>query len=395
MRLEVIVESEDPKIFPLNQSEIMIGSGESCDIILNAEGISRKHLKVISSGDQYFVVDQGSTNGSYINEERLIPGGKMDFTSFFPVRLGDNVFLTLLSDEEAADSELSSFAKKIEERDKLINLDDSDATRAISLNKLSKTPKTLEIQQAKKSKSTAIKKKLVAIDKQEDNRFGKTGLFVFLLIAAGIYYHFDQKKRPATVDRVNESTVTQNSAPTPQVKIPPKIEWKIQSEDLISKARMEIYLNDLKCFNPEEKFFCDSIPDKSEKDGVIQVGGSFVFLLEQKKWIEIAKQLLGIQIQNKATGESSVYSPELYRIGLLLSVKRLLTLNNTQNFKDMNFYMVLYDGDAVENIVKYVFAIKRLSIEQIIPYLDDFNLNRVKQYGVQSIRDSENYYSFY
>ena len=102
MRLEVLVVNGDVQVFPLNRPKIIIGSGESSDIVLKTEGVSRKHVFVLVEDDQYYVVDQGSTNGTFINEERLQPGKKVEFTSFFPVRLGENVLLTLLSDDESS-----------------------------------------------------------------------------------------------------------------------------------------------------------------------------------------------------------------------------------------------------------------------------------------------------
>lgn len=403
MRLEVLVESEDPKIFPLNQSEILIGSGDICDIILDADGISRKHVKVLTMADQFFVVDQGSTNGTYINEERLIPGRKTDFTSYFPVRLGDKVFLTLLSDEEAADSDLSSFAKKMEEHQRTVILDSSDSsdsTRAFSVNQLNKTSKTLELQQAKKSRSAAVKKKAaVTQNKNEKSGMGLSLIFILILIGGGVYYQmFYQKAENVPVAEKKEASPV---APNEKVTTPgpvqeaPKIEWKIAEEDILPKAKMEVYLNDLKCFNPEEKFFCDLMPNKSEKDGVIQVGESFVFLIEQKKLIEAAKQLLQIKVAPQLGPESTVYSLELYKVGMILGIRTLLTPKNTQNFKGMNFYIAIYDETATENIVKYVVAVKQISIEQITPFMDDFNISRVREFGSRAIQDSEIYYTFY
>lgn len=398
MRLEVIVESEEPKIFPLNQSEILIGSGDICDIILDADGISRKHVKILVIGDNFYVVDQGSTNGTYINEERLIPGRKTDFTSYFPVRLGDKVFLTLLSDEEAADSDLSSFAKKIEEHERTLNFDTSDSTKAFSVNELNRTPKTLELQQAKKTRSTAVKNKSISThSKTKKSNLGLPLLFIIILVGGGIYYKiFDREVGSIEVAKKARPVVEDKQLiEQPQVKEPPKIEWKISEEELLPKSKMEIYLNDLKCFNPEEKFFCDLMPNKSEKDGVIQVGESFVFLVEQKKLIEAAKQLLQIEVQQQLGGEVQVFSLELYKVGMILAMRALLTLKNTENYKDMNFYIAIYDENGSENIIKYVAAIKRSALEQFVPFLDDFNINRIKQFGSRAIKDSEIYYSFY
>jgi pSer/pThr/pTyr-binding forkhead associated (FHA) protein len=103
MRLEISIEHEKNRIYPLNKlknSVLTIGSHHDCDIQLSVEGVSRRHIQIITQGEEFFALDLGSTNGSYINEERLMPGQKVPFTSFFPIRLGAFVLLTLLSDED-------------------------------------------------------------------------------------------------------------------------------------------------------------------------------------------------------------------------------------------------------------------------------------------------------
>jgi pSer/pThr/pTyr-binding forkhead associated (FHA) protein len=68
MRIEILVDgSEEPQIYPINKQKLVLGSGETCDVIIPSEQISRKHLIIAAEGDSYFVIDQGSTNGSFIN----------------------------------------------------------------------------------------------------------------------------------------------------------------------------------------------------------------------------------------------------------------------------------------------------------------------------------------
>lgn len=117
MRIEITVEGQEPITHKLTKEKTLLGAGSDSDIVVQAEGISRKHVMILAEGDQFFVVDQGSTNGAFINEERLVPGQRASFTSFFPVKLGAQVTIALLSDEEAGQSfefakELSAQAEK-------------------------------------------------------------------------------------------------------------------------------------------------------------------------------------------------------------------------------------------------------------------------------------------
>jgi predicted component of type VI protein secretion system len=101
MRIEITIEGQEPITHKLTKDKTLLGAGSDCDILVEAEGLSRKHVMILAEGDQFFVVDQGSTNGAFINEERLVPGQRASFTSFFPIRLGAHVTIALLSDEES------------------------------------------------------------------------------------------------------------------------------------------------------------------------------------------------------------------------------------------------------------------------------------------------------
>jgi hypothetical protein len=55
------------KRWPLNKSELTIGRGEDCDIVLPDRQVSRHHFRVVRDDDGYNVEDLGSKNGTYIN----------------------------------------------------------------------------------------------------------------------------------------------------------------------------------------------------------------------------------------------------------------------------------------------------------------------------------------
>lgn len=112
MKIEITVEGTEPITHPLTKPKMVLGSGADCDIVVAASGVSRHHLTVSVVDDQYFVTDMGSTNGTFINDDRLVPGQKAEFTSFFPVKLGGLVTLALLSDDEVTESSFE-FAKAV------------------------------------------------------------------------------------------------------------------------------------------------------------------------------------------------------------------------------------------------------------------------------------------
>jgi hypothetical protein len=55
----------------LAQAPILIGRGADAAIRLDDDYVSTRHARIASSGDQWFVEDLGSTNGTYIGSHRL------------------------------------------------------------------------------------------------------------------------------------------------------------------------------------------------------------------------------------------------------------------------------------------------------------------------------------
>lgn len=55
----------------LAQAPILIGRGTDAAIRLDDDYVSTRHARIAASGDQWFVEDLGSTNGTYIGTVRI------------------------------------------------------------------------------------------------------------------------------------------------------------------------------------------------------------------------------------------------------------------------------------------------------------------------------------
>ncbi|HEY0077617.1 MAG TPA: FHA domain-containing protein [Pyrinomonadaceae bacterium] len=85
------------KEFPISEDETHIGrwdadGGIFPDVDLDSDDleakVSRRHARITRRGEQYFIEDLGSTNGTFINRgRRLLPGDRQ------PLRDGDEVIV--------------------------------------------------------------------------------------------------------------------------------------------------------------------------------------------------------------------------------------------------------------------------------------------------------------
>ena len=77
------------QIFELNKPTINIGRDISNDFVINDAEVSRKHARLTLEGDRYQVEDLNSTNGTYVDGQRLI--GPHLLAVGEVVMFGDNV----------------------------------------------------------------------------------------------------------------------------------------------------------------------------------------------------------------------------------------------------------------------------------------------------------------
>ena len=57
--------------YPLDRPVVVVGRDNECDIALAGPIVSRKHCRLVASGDTYVVEDLGSHNGTYLNGVRV------------------------------------------------------------------------------------------------------------------------------------------------------------------------------------------------------------------------------------------------------------------------------------------------------------------------------------
>ena len=81
-----IYSLEDTKELPLSGDHLSIGRSDAADLPLNDDGLSRVHATIYRDGDRVWILDEASTNGTYVNEVPVPPTGS-------PLKDGDEISL--------------------------------------------------------------------------------------------------------------------------------------------------------------------------------------------------------------------------------------------------------------------------------------------------------------
>ena len=407
MRLEVLVGNSDPQIFPLNRQKILIGSHEGCDIILQADGVSRKHLIVTIEDDNYFVTDQGSVNGSFINDERLVPGRRVEFTSFFPVRIGDNILITLLSDEEASDigftSELNNFVK--EEISKPAAKPSTsyssslqDATRAISLKDLQQT-KTENL--IKKRTESLNKKKSSAQPKKIDDKKRMKWVLFFALFFFGLTFYWNVFLRPSEDQGI---LAEQNEQPIQKVEIqkavpPPPPAFKLVDESiLVPKEKYAEILQNMQCMTDVEKYFCEKI--KSQEKSSVQVGTNLFIFFDGNEYYTKAKDFLKapVIIEGELVPVEKIeqYKKDLLFVSMLLYFYQEIPRDlDTKLFKDLNLIFVMRVKVDDQTVDYGTLAILPETLEKFLPALEQKHFELTRKFGAETLNFLKEYFRYF
>ena len=107
MNLKIESGGEERIFVFQDKTKISVGSSPSCDISLQEDGVESVHLQIHEKNGEYFVEDMGTKGATFINSKSLETNKLEPFNSFFPIKLGQDVFVYLLDEVPSINSELS------------------------------------------------------------------------------------------------------------------------------------------------------------------------------------------------------------------------------------------------------------------------------------------------
>lgn len=91
MALSVVIRSGDlkaPATITFDAPRIVIGRGDGCEVRLPDPSVSHRHASIRQRGTDYVIVDEGSTNGTFVGPVRLSPQAPRVIRSGDLVRVG-------------------------------------------------------------------------------------------------------------------------------------------------------------------------------------------------------------------------------------------------------------------------------------------------------------------
>lgn len=88
--------------FPLDAPPLVLGRDPRNSIVIDHPQVSRRHARLIQRGDTWIIEDLDSTNGTFVNDRRLV--GPHPLTTGDIVGLGEAVLLTFQEGEPTSDA---------------------------------------------------------------------------------------------------------------------------------------------------------------------------------------------------------------------------------------------------------------------------------------------------
>ncbi len=85
-------DSSSGKELELTRPEIIIGRDPGVDLVIPSPAVSRRHARLMRDGETYMLEDLGSSNGTFVNGERL--RGRSALKSGDQIRLGQAITIT-------------------------------------------------------------------------------------------------------------------------------------------------------------------------------------------------------------------------------------------------------------------------------------------------------------
>ncbi|MCR4315600.1 MAG: FHA domain-containing protein [Planctomycetes bacterium] len=70
-------EKETGKTIAIQKSEFVVGRKEQCDYMIKTPYVSKQHFKIFLQGEDWFILDCGSANGTFVNDKQVVSATRL------------------------------------------------------------------------------------------------------------------------------------------------------------------------------------------------------------------------------------------------------------------------------------------------------------------------------
>lgn len=362
MLLKLEINSQNPAVYKTEMLEFYAGSGDGSHLVIGESSVSKKHLRVLFQTGQWFVIDQDSTNGTFLNGQKLVPWVKAEFNYFDTLSLGAHVTLVFMKDSEDYD------VLEVPTIPQGANNPEHEKTKVISIEEFKSSQLKAE---QKRQKEQQLKRARIAREKKlEYDRISTTIIICLVILLLGFV---SNKIYQARKTKIRKETIIKRLKNKNEADLEIELEilgYRIYRAGLL-KRNFLISLYPLKKCNQAQTIpYCKKNPTIK---GVIAHEKSLIFFLDEEEWVQKSMTL----VENKKFDKKI-----LHRLAILLVLAR--NFKNFEDLEDKNIYLSFFSVDEQGySRLGFVGALKGENLEYILP---EFKESVV--YGEKSIKKS-------
>jgi pSer/pThr/pTyr-binding forkhead associated (FHA) protein len=367
MFIKVNRENADPEVFEVpDQAELIIGSRDGCDFLISEPTISRKHLKLISEKDAFFVVDQGSTNGTFHDDERLIPGKRHEIFFEDEIVLGKKVSIQIL--EKSSSAKVYSVRSLDEGQVSSADVISAESvvrqntTQVISLDEFKAAQ--LKASAIKKKEQRQKKKKEIQEKEKETNYLMKVLIVCSILVVAGF---FGNKYWQSQQSKIKGDTfVNKIQSKSLDDEIEAELEgFRIPKASLLPRSLFISSLSKPKC-EKEARPVCALMKNMQGQEGVIFEDNKYFVFVMADSYIKEAKSLFKEEVDLRLLG----------KIAFLIYAEQVLA-KNLEFEKGSKLYFAFFYQDQHQDLIRLK-NIAALKFDTLPLILEQFDLENFK-----------------
>ncbi len=185
-KIEVtFLDSGTKEEYQIEKSNFIIGRSSKADLVIPREEFSRFHLEIDCSNDQIHITDLNSTNGVFVNGERIPKGLKVLHQIIFPIEIAGKISILLHLDEVVEEQEFKPQNFNYSSRKKSQQEDTATST---------KTLRKPEKSQNNQNRNYHFKK-----NTNSKNQFPSIVILTLLGIGLVTYYFYQNKNSNPTI----------------------------------------------------------------------------------------------------------------------------------------------------------------------------------------------------